>query len=248
MKRFLLALALFAAFEPAFAERRDSVYTASEQFKISKLIAPASLVGVGAICAFTPALQGWIDQPVKDWAISHNGGKDLKFDDYLQFAPLAGYGLAAVCGAGEHGIWEQALAGATAFLFMFGTVHGLKYATVRTRPNGSSRSFPSGHTATAFMGAELIRLEYGPWWGLAAYGVACTTAFFRVWNNWHWTTDLLAGAGIGILSANAAYWLLPLERKLFGLNAKKAVQLSSVPYAVPTPMGSAYGLCLTMTF
>ena len=39
-------------------------------------------------------------------------------------------------------------------------------------------SYPSGHTVTAFLAAELVRLEFGPWWGLAAYTVLlCYTLF-----------------------------------------------------------------------
>ena len=91
------------------------------------------------------------------------------------------------------------------------------------------------------MGAELVRLEYGPWWGLAAYTVAVTTGFFRVWNNWHWTSDVLAGAGLGILCANAAYWLLPLERKLFRLDSR----LSVLPAVLPAPTGTSVGVSLS---
>ena len=138
----------------------------------------------------------------------------------------------------------------------------LKNLIARTRPydeieglvnlvgKQSDYSFPSGHTATAFMGAELVRLEYGIWWGLAAYSVAGATAFLRVWNNWHWTSDVIAGAGIGILSANAAYWLLPLERKLFRMDSKLAgathYQWQALPYAASTPVGASYGLTLAV--
>jgi membrane-associated phospholipid phosphatase len=51
---------------------------------------------------------------------------------------------------------------------------------------------------------------------VAGYAVAAGTGFFRMYNNRHWFTDILAGAGIGILSAKASYWLFPyISKKLF---------------------------------
>ena len=127
---------------------------------------------------------------------------------------------------------------------------GIKYLAGVERPNGAnSQSFPSGHTATAFLGAELVRLEYGPWWGLAAYSFALYTGIMRVYHNRHWTTDVLAGAGFGILGANIGYWLLPYERKLFGVDAKKSkLNIEAVPYACQTPVGSCYGASLSLRF
>ena len=72
-------------------------------------------------------------------------------------------------------------------------------------------SFPSGHTFTAFTGAEILRREYGeeyPWIAVAGYAVAVTVAAMRVYNNRHWLGDVCAGAGLGILSVTLAYWAL----------------------------------------
>lgn len=102
---------------------------------------------------------------------------------------------------------------------MGATVSAMKNITKVERPDGSARnSFPSGHTATAFMGAELLRREYwdvSPWIGVAGYAIAAGTGFFRMYNNRHWLTDVIAGAGIGILSVQAAYWLYPVISKTF---------------------------------
>jgi membrane-associated phospholipid phosphatase len=255
MKRFFALVAFLVAVMPLNAQRRDSVYTASEQFKVTKLIAPVSLMTVGAVCTFTPAIHNSMDLQVREWALGANGGVTyLPLADcpetYLQFAPTAGYAIAALCGAGEHSLFEQLLVGVTAYGIMLGTSQAIKFAANTVRPNDSPRSFPSGHTATAFMGAELVRLEYGPWWGLAAYSVAFATGFLRVWNNWHWTSDVIAGAGIGILSAQAAYWLLPLERKLFHMDSKLAsaghYQWQATPFVASTPVGASYGLTLAV--
>ena len=250
MKRILLALAACLVIMPAgFAQRRDSVYTASEQFKWTKLVVPVTLMGAGTIAAFTPGWKSGVDQPVKEWAAGVRADRYLPIDDYLQLLPATGYAVAALCGAGEHSLWEQFVTGVTGYLLMFGTVQAVKNATALPRPNGRGNTFPSGHTATAFLGAELIRLEYGPWWGLAAYLAAVPVAFLRVYNEWHWVSDLIAGAGVGILCANAAYWLLPLERKLFHIDPKAVTgehyRWSAVPYAAATPYGAAIGMTLS---
>lgn len=113
---------------------------------------------------------------------------------------------------------------------------------LNARPDGSSRnSFPSGHTATAFVGAELLRREYwevSPWIGVAGYAVAAGTGFFRMYNNRHWLTDVLSGAGIGILSVEAAYWLYPtISKTFFRKRYLKNLRLS--PYASPQEKGLA---------
>jgi membrane-associated phospholipid phosphatase len=249
MRRFLMLLAACLAVCTVSAQRRDSVYTASEQFTWKKLVVPVSLLGAGTIASFTPWYHSQVNLPVRDWVLSQDRGKDLGIENYTQVAALAGYALAAVCGAGEHGFWEQALLGFTALGLTCASAESLKSLIDKTRPNGGNRSFPSGHTAVAFMGAELVRLEYGPWWGLSAYCLAGFTAFMRIWNNRHWTSDVVTGAGMGVLMANAAYWLLPLERRLLRLDSKRVTgqhyHFCAVPYAATFPQGNSYGITLS---
>lgn len=118
----------------------------------------------------------------------------------------------------------------TAYLLTGISVYGIKSITKVERPDGSSRnSFPSGHTATAFAGAELLRREYwdlSPWIGVAGYTVAAATGFLRMYNNRHWLTDVVAGAGIGILSVQASYWLHPVIRKAFHRHKRTCVAMA----------------------
>lgn len=252
MKKVFALMVVLLAVVPLHAQRRDSVYTASEQFKVTKLIAPVTLMGAGTLFAYSPLYHHGVDVPVRDWVVSKTGNADLKFDNYMQVAPAAAYAIAASCGAGQHGLWEQLMIGATAYIMMLTSVQIVKHATATPRPdpNKLHDSFPSGHTATAFLAAELVRLEYGPWWGMAAYSVALATGFMRVWNNWHWTSDVIAGAGVGILCTNAAYWLLPLERKLFHMDSKLSgashYQWQAAPFVASTPTGASYGLTMNL--
>ena len=102
-------------------------------------------------------------------------------DDYLQF-----FGPAAVVGLKLGGYegrsdWPRLLASAgLSYAIMAGFVNGIKYTAKEMRPDGSTaNSWPSGHTATAFVGASLLHKEYGltrsPWFSVAGYGMATAT-------------------------------------------------------------------------
>lgn len=78
--------------------------------------------------------------------------------------------------------------------------YGLKAVVDAERPNGKSGSFPSGHTATTFAGAEFIRKEYGWGWGAPAYLAAAFVGWSRVETDDHWWHDVAVGAAIGVAS------------------------------------------------
>ncbi|HKX85226.1 MAG TPA: phosphatase PAP2 family protein, partial [Flavobacterium sp.] len=137
----------------------------------------------------------------------------------------------------------------TSYLILSTTVLGLKSMTKVKRPDGSSNnSFPSGHTATAFAGAEFLWQEYKDksiWYGIGGYAVAIGTGLFRVYNNRHWITDVAAGAGIGILSTKIAYWLYPtINKKVFGSRGNNDMTVSVIPFY----NGNQIGLSISKTF
>jgi membrane-associated phospholipid phosphatase len=86
----------------------------------------------------------------------------------------------------------------------------LKKMVKEVRPGASlhHNSFPSGHAATSFAGAEILRIEMKDCHPMLCYGgyaVATATGILRLYNNRHWFSDVVAGALIGILSARLAY-------------------------------------------
>ncbi len=150
------------------------------------------------------------------WQIRQNDFSqfDYMYDDILQYSP-AGVMLAMkACGYESRSGWGRMLVSdAFSVAIMAGAVNGLKYTVRRPRPKGAHNSFPSGHTATAFMTATLLHKEYGwrsPWFSIGAYTVATTTAVSRIMNNKHWMTDLVGGAAIGIGSVHLGYYLSDL--------------------------------------
>ncbi len=77
----------------------------------------------------------------------------------------------------------------------------LKTVIPEMRPNGTSRSFPSGDTAAAFLGPAFIVLRYG--WDTMSFQIsvmtviAITVAVSRVLTKAHWVHDVVAGAVLG---------------------------------------------------
>ncbi|GAB4038537.1 phosphatase PAP2 family protein [Spirosoma gilvum] len=141
-------------------------------------------------------------------------------DDFLQYGPAvtwAGLSLAGVKGRSQP--LDRILIGLLAYGISSGVVLGLKHTTNELRPDGSNYfSFPSGHTANAFTGAALLDREFrgvSPWIPIGGYAMATSTGILRVVNDKHWISDVLVGAGIGLLSTEVAYRVYPwLKRKL----------------------------------
>ncbi|MBZ0247190.1 MAG: phosphatase PAP2 family protein [Cyclobacteriaceae bacterium] len=138
-------------------------------------------------------------------------------DDYMQYAPIAG--VVALNGLGikgQHDFATQMWLLTKSELLMMTFVFPLKKFTSVPRPDtGMPNSFPSGHTAQAFVAATFMHKEYGkqnPLYSVLAYGTATSVGVLRMMNNRHWSTDVLVGAGIGILSTNLVYFFHDQKR------------------------------------
>jgi len=138
---------------------------------------------------------------------------EFGFDDYLQYVPgVTTYGLKFAGVKGRNNLKRSAISHAASLGIMAIIVNSIKYTAKVERPDGSTRnSFPSGHTANAFTNASFLHKEYGivnPAYSIGGYSMATFTAFGRNLNNRHWVPDVLAGAGIGILSTELAYFFV----------------------------------------
>jgi len=75
---------------------------------------------------------------------------------------------------------------------------------------GEGTQFPSGHTANAFRGAEILHqeLKYShPILSYSGYVVATGVGMLRIYNKQHYLSEVIAGAGLGILSTKLTYWV-----------------------------------------
>ena len=132
-------------------------------------------------------------------------------DDYLQFSPIAiSYGLDAFGIKSKTDFTNRTVILIKGELVMLGTVYILKNSIHQLRPDISNyHSFPSGHTAQAFAAATFLSEEYKDkfrWIPYVSYGIAGSVGAMRMFNNKHFISDVLVGAGIGYLSMKASYW------------------------------------------
>ena len=157
----------------------------------------------------------------------------IRSDDYIQYVPaVAVFGVDLLGVKAKHNFRDKTFLTASSYLLSSASTHAVKRISHVKRPDESNTlSFPSGHTATAFVGAHLLFKEYkdtSPWIGIAGYAVASTTGAIRVYNKRHWVSDVVAGAGFGMLSVEISYLLLPVFHSLIGVSDSRT-SLTATP-------------------
>lgn len=163
-------------------------------------------------------------------------------DDYLIYAPYLEIGAVALAGVQSRSDRVNlGLIIVKSEVIMLSSVFIVKKLSHEERPDGSDRlSFPSGHTAQAFLAASIVHTEFrdkSQLYGIGAYALATSVAALRMINTKHWQSDVVAGAGFGILSAHLAYLT---HRNRWGRQP-----LGRDVGLMPTYYGNAPGLCLT---
>ena len=191
------------------AQQSDSISARPLYFSVRQLNIPLTLGLMGVLA------NGNGHESLKNEIVEERNEHIQTFrthiDNYLQFAPIAlAYGLDAAGVRSKTDLANRSAILIKGELMMLGSVNLLKNATHQLRPDGSGHnSFPSGHTAQAFAAATFLSEEYKDrlaWMPYAAYGMASSVGLMRMANNRHYVSDVLLGAGIGILSMKVAYW------------------------------------------
>ena len=191
------------------------------------LVASAALITVGL---FTYKDEGFMNRVDIKYGINRYlpGFKD-DIDDYTQWIPWAGALVLDPLGVpSKHNFKRKAATMATTGAVGLIVIQGLKYSIAEPRPDGSANNaFPSGHTATAFMGAHIFHKEYGEqsiYYSVAGYFLATFTGIFRQLNDRHWVSDVFVGAGLGIAITEFGYWLNGKWFKDYGVNEIEIVK------------------------
>lgn len=225
MKRKLLIALTILFIQQGNAQQRDTIKSVSKEDKLSykHFIIPAALISSGLLLKDLKAndnLQGDIRKIL---------GTDFhtKVDNYLQFEPILQiYGGRYLGLKPKHDFLHQTINIAISNAIMGGVVQTMKHTFKEERPDGSDQfSFPSGHTATAFTNAAVLFYEYKEaniWYASSGFLFAATTGFLRIANNKHYTSDVLAGAGIGTAIGLAVSYWSPFKSVTFGKNKTHA--------------------------
>lgn len=191
---------------------RDTVQSkvpAAGRFKVGDLYRPVGLLVAGI------SVNGNGCESLKNEIVEERNEHCKNFrthlDDYLQYSPIAiAYGLDAFGVRSRTDLRNRTAILLKSEVVLIATTHLIKSATHIQRPDHSDyASFPSGHTAQAFAAATFLSEEYRhklKWMPYVSYSLAASVGALRMINNKHFVSDVLAGAGIGILSVKLSYW------------------------------------------
>jgi len=210
------------------------------------LIPPAVLIAYGASSFFVQPVRN-LDFYIHGRYERYTPNFNTNAESYFLFAPIAiVYGLNMVGVEGKNRFIDRtALLGLSAGILGV-TELSLKHVTHRLRPNlADYYSFPSGHTGAAFVGAEFLAQEYSaksPVYTVIGYSFAVATGIFRMANRDHWFSDVVAGAGFGIISTKAAYLVYPYIRNALTHTDKQGRKAM----LMPTYQDGAPGLAFAM--
>jgi hypothetical protein len=188
--------------------------TDGERLSVRRLILPAGMTALGIFASKS-------DRYRDIFPVVRTNPHDRRtpFDDVAQVIIAPSLFLFDLLGEEKNSPADQFFITLLSYGIMTIPVRLVKYYYDSPRPYGGDNSFPSGHTAAAFVGSHMIYREFQHSSGAIAYsGYAMGTlvACMRVVHDKHWVSDVLAGAGIAILATELAYHLyFPVKRKLF---------------------------------
>lgn len=111
-------------------------------------------------------------------------------------------------------------------------IYGLKTFFGRPRPGTSNnrQSFPSGHSAIAWMSATHLTYAYGWKAAVLAYPVAVFVGASRLAADSHWFSDCVGGAFLGFVIGRATYY--DTQASIQNLNSKRSTEVQILPISV----------------
>ena len=179
--------------------------------KPSGLIVPAALLIYGGL---KPVINGIPKLDDRIWTHMQNYYPDFHTNaaDYLMWVPSASvYAMHAFHVKTQHTFKEHLILDVGSVLVTGGLGFGMRQISKHIETYTTHNTeFPSGHAANAFRGAEIVHqeLKYShPVLSYTGYVVATGVGLLRIYNKDHLLSEVLAGAGLGILSTKLTYWV-----------------------------------------
>ncbi|WP_321480497.1 phosphatase PAP2 family protein [uncultured Bacteroides sp.] len=216
MKRFRVIVLLLALLQLQLSaqEKTDSIKRAPliNKTVVKRSILPLSLITVGTLISGSH-----LEKQIKKELRDGDGVIDysIPVDDLIQYIPIAEIYIADALGVKSKNHWFDQ----TKYMLISNAItaaltHGTKFLINKRRPNGSPYSFPSGHSSFSFTNATVLYEEFhdsSPVFAYSGYFLTSLVGSLRVINNKHWLSDVLAGAGLGILVTRMVYYFEPLK-------------------------------------
>jgi membrane-associated phospholipid phosphatase len=236
LKSILIFFIFLLVAEAAYAQASELQVDRQKRFPYKQqVLLPAAMITVGAAMM-------WKGNNEFRWLPRTR----VTIDDYLQYVPMLGMYAADIARVkARNNPWTQTKYLALSQLLCAVTVQTLKYTVREQRPNaGSHNSFPSGHTSVAFVGATVLYHEFkhtNKFLACSGFFLATAVGILRTTNQRHWMSDVVAGAGFGILSANLVYYFEPLKRWQPSVSDKR---ITLLPYYNDTSAGLSLSFAL----
>lgn len=248
LKRILFTLFLLVNLTVQAQDSLNIVVKDSSRLKVKNFIIPAVLMTSGLVFRD-------VDLKRRTYEFHQNAlGNRYQFkqDDFLQYLPV----LLDVSGEklgfqARHGFMQRGTNQLVSLSIsgIIGRVIKMGFNDKRPELYGL-RSFPSGHTNTAFNSATLLFLEYKDdniWFASSGFVIATATGFFRVTNEKHWVADVLFGAGLGMSTAFVVhYWSPDIYKFVKKHFFKKSDDISLLPYPVISRNNFGIGLLMNL--
>ncbi|MDJ0646205.1 MAG: phosphatase PAP2 family protein [Flavobacteriaceae bacterium] len=221
-----------------------------EKTLFKKSILPVSIIIGGALMS-NSIFEKNLQRDIRNFT-----GNNYHFpiDDYTRYVPIVELYAADLLGVKAKNHWfDQTKNLAMAVFITDFITFKLKKATGKERPGSTAahpsyQSFPSGHTSFAFANASVLYQEFkdsSPVLAYSGYAFAITTGSFRMFNNAHYLSDVLVGAGIAILVTELIYHFEPIKWNPF----KRKENITLVPKIGRDDLGrETYGAYLSLRF
>jgi hypothetical protein len=184
----------------------------NQYLKPPALIIPVTFLGYGVLKPFVSGISR-LDNTIMTDIQKNHSGFHTNVEDYIMWAPSASlYLMDAIKVNTAHSFTEHLIIDAGSIIITGGIGYGMRLFSrnIKGFNTNFNTKFPSGHTANAFRGAEILHQELKQshkLWSYSGYIVAAGVGALRIYNKEHYLSEVVAGAGLGILSTKLTYWV-----------------------------------------
>jgi membrane-associated phospholipid phosphatase len=183
----------------------------SRYLKPAALIIPGTFLVYGGLKAFVTGIQR-LDDTIYSNIKRNHPGFHTTAENYLMWAPSASiYFLDALKVKTRHSFKEHLILDAGSIVITGGIGYAMRIISRNINAYTThDTKFPSGHTANAFRGAEILHQELkdnNQILSYSGYLIATSVGIIRLYNKDHLLSEVVAGAGLGILSTKLTYWI-----------------------------------------